>query len=151
MEIVSNVALISINETLIVQLVSFLIFLFLITRIMIRPLRKVMGERQDYIQGIQQEIAASKKTIDAYRRRLEDQMQKAKKEARLLTQKMEAEGMEEAERIFESAREEIAALKESAAREIAAQLDQAKSALASESEALAAAIMEKMLDRRLNP
>ena len=34
MQIVSNVALISINETLVVQLISFLIFLFVINRIM---------------------------------------------------------------------------------------------------------------------
>ena len=39
MQIISNIALISINETLVVQLISFLIFLFIINRIMFRPLR----------------------------------------------------------------------------------------------------------------
>ena len=34
MEIVSNIALISINETLVVQLVSFLLFVFIINRVM---------------------------------------------------------------------------------------------------------------------
>ena len=45
MQIISNIALISINETLIVQLISFLIFLFVINRIMFRPLRKTVGPR----------------------------------------------------------------------------------------------------------
>ena len=45
MQIITNIALISINETLIVQLLSFLIFLFIINRVMIRPLRGVMSDR----------------------------------------------------------------------------------------------------------
>jgi len=45
MQIVSNVALISINETMVVQLISFLIFLFVINRVMFRPLRESMHER----------------------------------------------------------------------------------------------------------
>ena len=49
MHIVSNIALISINETLIIQLVSFLIFLFLINRIMFRPLSHVMVERENHL------------------------------------------------------------------------------------------------------
>ena len=52
MQIVSNVALISINETFLVQLISFLIFLFIINRVMIRPLRGVMREREEYVEKL---------------------------------------------------------------------------------------------------
>ena len=41
MQIVSVEALLSINETLIFQLLSFLIFLFIIKRMMFRPLRGI--------------------------------------------------------------------------------------------------------------
>ena len=40
MEIVSKIALITINETLVIQLVSFLIFLFVINRMMFRPVSR---------------------------------------------------------------------------------------------------------------
>ena len=56
MQIISNVALISINETLIIQVISFLIFLFIINRIMFRPLRNVMNDRKSHISKIQQDI-----------------------------------------------------------------------------------------------
>jgi F-type H+-transporting ATPase subunit b len=151
MEIVSTIALISINETLIVQLVSFLIFLFLITRIMIRPLRRVMWEREHHMEKVQKEIAESKKIIDYCRRELEERKHAVRAEARTLSRKMEAEGNGEAEKIFEAARQEIAVLKASKAEEIARTVETAKKSLANESEVLAASIMEKMLDRRLNP
>ena len=59
MHIISNIALISINETLFVQLLSFLIFLFIINRIMFRPLKRVMNVRVDYIDQIKTD------TVDA--------------------------------------------------------------------------------------
>ena len=49
MEIISNIALITINETLIAQLLAFLIFMFVINRLMFKPLQGVMTERQGYI------------------------------------------------------------------------------------------------------
>ena len=56
MQIISNIALISINETLFFQLISFLIFLFIINRLMFRPLQSVMVERDNHIGQIQRDI-----------------------------------------------------------------------------------------------
>lgn len=52
MHIISNIALITINEMLLVQLISFLIFLFNINRLMFRPLQDVMRERDGYINQL---------------------------------------------------------------------------------------------------
>ena len=52
MEVVSTIGLITINETVIIELISFLIFLFLINRIMFRPLQDIMGEREAHIEDI---------------------------------------------------------------------------------------------------
>ena len=57
MHIISNIALITINETLFVQLISFLIFLFIINRIMFRPLQNTMSERESYIDQTNRDIA----------------------------------------------------------------------------------------------
>ena len=63
MEIINTIALISINETLIVQLLSFLVFLFLINRVMIRPLRSVIDEREDFVTRVRKEIEDAIKNI----------------------------------------------------------------------------------------
>ena len=65
MQIISNIALISINETLIVQVISFLIFLYIINRIMFRPLRSVTAERENHIKGIQKDIVEAENKLDA--------------------------------------------------------------------------------------
>ena len=68
MQIISNIALISINETFIVQIISFLIFLYIINRIMFKPLRSIMADRQNHIKSIQQDIVtADNKLDDLYR------------------------------------------------------------------------------------
>lgn len=64
MQIISNIALISINETLVVQLISFLIFLFIINRIMFRPLRQVMIERENHMEKINLDIVDAGKSLD---------------------------------------------------------------------------------------
>ena len=110
-----------------------------------------MWEREHHMENVQKEIDESKKIIDFCHHELNERMHAVKKEARALTREMETEGIGEAEKIFESAQQEIAALKESTAKEIAIKIEKAKTALASEAETLAVTIMEKMLDRRLNP
>ena len=64
MQIISTIAMISINETLIIQLISFLIFLFIINRIMIQPLRSVSREREAHIQKIELDTVAAEKKVE---------------------------------------------------------------------------------------
>ena len=63
MHIISNIALITINETLFIQLISFLIFLFLINRIMFKPLQKTIQQREEHINGIASGIESSKNQL----------------------------------------------------------------------------------------
>ena len=63
MEIISNIALISINETLIVQVVGFLVFLFVINRIMFRPLQSVMSDREIHIERVKRDIVEAQEDV----------------------------------------------------------------------------------------
>ena len=148
MQIISNIALLSINETLIVQLLSFLIFLFIINRVMFRPLRSTMDEREDYLKKINNEIVDAKDELETIARRIEAHESAVKLEAFGLKDKLEESGNQEAAEIIASAREEIAGLKQKAASQIDLQISDARDHLKRESEALSMNIMEKILDRR---
>ena len=148
MQIISNIALLSINETLIVQLLSFLIFLFIINRVMFRPLRSTMDEREDYLKKINNEIVDAKDELETIARRIEAHESAVKLEAFGLKDKLEESGNREAAEIIASAREEIAGLKQNAASQIDLQISDARDHLKRESEALSMNIMEKILDRR---
>lgn len=147
MEIVSNIALISINETMIAQGVSFLIFLFLLNRIMIRPLQATMRERTDYVQDIASSITESDENLKNLQLKLEQDERSTIKEASAQREKLEKAGSHEAEQIMEDYRKEILQIREQNQNEIEKQIVEARKSLKTESERLAASIMEKILDR----
>ena len=149
MQIINTTALITINETSIVQLVSFLLFLFVINRVMLRPLRKTMGERDSYMDKMRQDtIAAEEKLLD-YTRQIEKRRNKARSEAVAIIRKLEEDGRSQAHDIFVYAGKEINALREKAEKEISAQIVEARKGVLAETEPLAVCMMEQVLERRL--
>ena len=149
MHITSNIALISINGTLAFQLISFLLFLFIINRLMFRPLRNVMEERDGHIGKIESDITDKEKEFQNVTDQLQQQESTVKKEAFLLQLELEDAGSRQAAEILDAARKEIATLKGAAQKKVDAQISEASKDLSKASEALAISIMEKMLDRRL--
>jgi len=149
MHIISNIALITINETLIVQLLSFLIFLFIINRIMFRPLQNVMNERVSYIDKIKMDTVDTVKELEDLTKKLKKQESDVRAQAFELKRELEESGNAKSAEIFASTREEINAIKEKAEADVNVQISEAKKHLQKESEALAINIMEKLLDRRL--
>lgn len=149
MEIITNVALISINETLIVQLVSFLVFMLIMKKIMYTPLRSAIGERETYIEDIRRDISDAQKKIDQYQKDLARKRSKVQDEAFEVQRQIENAGQKEADKIFEATRENVQALKQNIQKEIDAEITEARKGLETESNLLATQIMEKILDRRL--
>ncbi|MEJ2657616.1 MAG: hypothetical protein P8012_10535 [Desulfobacterales bacterium] len=149
MHIISNIALITINETLFVQLLSFLIFLFIINRIMFRPLQEAMSERVNYMGKITTDTVDAVKELEDLTKRLKAQESEVRTKALELNRELEESGKKKSSEILASARQEIDEIKEKAEMEINTQIAEARKQLQEESEALAINIMEKMLDRRL--
>jgi F-type H+-transporting ATPase subunit b len=150
MEIISNVALISINETLIFQVISFLIFLFIINRIMFRPLRKVMSERETYIENVQQDIVSAEIQFEDLTNQIQAQENAVRDEAFKQKDRLEASGSQQAAEIMSSTREEINALRAEAQKEVDARISAARKHVQKESEDLAKHIIETVLYRSQN-
>ncbi len=150
MQIISNIALITINETLFIQLISFLIFLFFINRIMFRPLRSEMSKRDSFIAGMKQDIIDAGHKLSDLNIQLEKEESEIRKEALGLKAELEEKGAAEASAIMQAARDEVAVIISAAEAEVDSEIEAARKFLTKESEALAVGIMEKVLDRRLN-
>lgn len=149
MQVISNIALISINETLVVQLISFLIFLFIINRLMFRPLRKVMNDRDTYLEEIRQGIVQSEQDLINYTNQIEEKKEAIRTEAFDSIKEMDRDGRHQAEGIIAVAEEEISGLRKKAMQEIDTQISVAKQETEKEAAHLAVGIMEKVLERRL--
>ena len=149
MQIISNIALISINETLFIQLISFLIFLFIINRIMFRPLRRIIIERENHIEKINLDIIDAEKSLDSVTEQIKQKEATVRTEAFELSEKVKEQGMRKSVKMFSAARADIIDLQSKARIEADAQLTEARKKLDSESKALAISIMEKVIERRL--
>lgn len=149
MQVVSTIGLITINETVFIELISFLIFLFLINRIMFRPLRDVMGEREAHIEGITNGIEKSKNQLTEMNEQVRAQELKAIKEANQHKKNLEEDGIIQANNVLDESRKEIQAIKQESQEFINSQISKARVEIKNESQKLAVLIMEKVLDRRL--
>jgi F-type H+-transporting ATPase subunit b len=151
MEIVSQTELVSINATMIIQVLSFLIFLLLIQRIMFRPLLATMDSRSTLLKQLQKEIKTKEHQLAELSSKMQKEAAALKSEAFMESDKMEAAGKQEAQGILQRTREDIADQQRKAKDDIRLRIETVRQELAKETETLAAAIMEKVLERRLQP
>ena len=149
MKIISAIAIISINETVIVQLISFLIFLFIINRLMFRPLKETMDVRDRHIDTVKMEIEDAARQIDQVRIQLEEKESAVRKEAKGIRKELEVSGSREATTMFAEIREEIGAQKKKTFKEVESRIEEARQQIQKESEALSISIIEKVLERRI--
>jgi len=143
-------ALIALNATLVVQMVSFLIFMFLLNRVMIRPILAVMDERKNYMDGLKQSVYDSEKGVETVSLQLQERESIARKESLQIKKKLEESGTNVGVETIKTASNEISKLKEEAEKEVQVQITEASKYMKKESETLAVNIMEKILDRRLS-
>lgn len=149
MEIISNIALITINSTLFHQLIAFLIFLFIINRIMFRPLRSVMVERNTVIEKIKLDTTSAGNTLERLNDELKERESKVRSEALQVQHELEEKGNQQSAEIMQSTLREIELLREKNEASVKAQIMEARKHLQKESETLALNIIEKLLGRRL--
>ena len=149
MEIISATALISINETFFVQLISFLVFLFILNRVMVRPLIGTMDQRKEYLATVETDIDKAKADLESLTRALEKQRFKVLREADTAIHKLDAEADHRVAELLESARSQISQLRHETDEKIKQQLKATRAQLTGEVDALTTVIMEKVLHRRL--
>ena len=149
MEIIATNALISINETFIVQLVSFLIFLYVMNRMMFRPLINAMEQRKEYLADVKTDIENAKLDLEALNREMDSHRHEVRKEADTAVDQLCDEGDERAKQLFESARTQIVKLREETEAKVKEQVADARVQLTGEVETVTTVIMEKVLYRRL--
>lgn len=148
MQIVETVALITINATLFVQLGSFLLFMVIFNRIMIRPLRKTMAERDSLLEKIAEDISEADRTYEEISKQIRSQENQARRDAFKIQTTIEGEGAQSAEEIITKAREEITKMRSEAQRQTVAQLAQARQQMASEVEPIADRMIAALLGKR---
>ena len=141
--------MISINATLLVQLIHFLLLLFIMNRLMLQPLLKVIREREAYTVNTKSEI----KDIEVKIGQLKEQFIAKESDARKDAARDRADilnvGMGEADGFLNKSREEVSVIRQQAEKEVEAEVSTTQPLLADHALSLVSGIMEKIIGRRI--
>jgi F-type H+-transporting ATPase subunit b len=150
MELIQTNALISINATFVIQLISFLIFVAIMNRLMFRPLRDVMAKRQYRVSQLQDDIVAAQDQLAGIEADLAEQKRTVYHEAHLVNEALEEAASHQIGALFEQTREKTMAMRNDAEARLTEQLQAARTQVQDEARNLSTLIMQKILQRRLS-
>jgi len=142
--------MISINATLVLQIIHFLILAYILNRIMFRPILRVISERDRHIEDEKGRLDK----LEDETRALIDKCAAIERDTRRKagddSNRLKRDAIEAAEKIFSDTRDEAALIKERAGREVEEKLKEAQRSLRSEAMVLADEITEKVIGRRIS-
>ena len=141
--------LISLDKSLIVQAINFLILLFILKRLLYKPFLAKMGERTQGIQKSLDEAQAARAEATRQQEENETRLRAAHAEAAAIRAQAMKEASEEQKRLVEAARAESQRLVESAKAQMDADVRRAREELRREVADLATAVAEKLVRRSL--
>ena len=135
--------------TLILQLLQLLLLIWILNRIMFRPLLRLINDRDQHIEKIKQDVG----NIESETTDLVNKNMAMEKDARLDAGEERARLRNEAnsqmESIFEDTRKEMDMIMSEAEKEIDDQVEKARDVLRREAAVLAEEIIEKVIGRRV--
>lgn len=141
--------MISINATLVVQLIHFLILLFIMNRLMLQPLLKLIREREAFSKKIKNEIKDIEVKIGQLEEEFVSKEIDARKHAARERSEIMGKGLTEAEGFLITSRNEVSAIREKAEKEAEIEVSKIQPLLGGQAASLVTEIMEKIIDRRV--
>ncbi len=141
--------MINLDQTLIIQMINFLVLLWILNRFLYKPILKILDDRKARIQASEGEVeelkARASEQWDSYQR----QLQEARIEANAEKERIKAQGAEAERRLLEEARAEGSRLVEDSRKMIQEEVSKARDLLKAQASAVASEMASKILGRSL--
>ena len=141
--------MISINATLFLQLVQFLLLIWILNRIMFRPLLRLINDRDQHIETIKLDTVNLEQETSTLLNKSIAMEKDARFHAGEERARLRHEANSQTESIFEDTRKEMDMIMSEAEKEIDTQVEKAKDFLHKEAAGLAEEIIEKVIGRRV--
>ncbi len=141
--------MISINATLAAQLIHFLLLLFIMNRLMLQPLLKLIREREDYTKRTKSEIKELEVKIGQLQEEFVAKENGARKDAAQERSELMTSGMSESDGYLNTSREEVSTIRDKAEKDVEAEVNKTQPLLDEQASSLVDGIMEKIIGRRV--
>lgn len=140
--------MINVNATIIHQIILFLVLIFILNRLMFRPIMNIIADRSRHIEDRAKQLANLKEETEELVNKCVSMERDARKEAGENSSQLRREANEFAEKLFSDTRDEVSEIKAAAVKEVEAKLKEAREALKIEAEKLADELTLKVVGRR---
>lgn len=141
--------LINLDKSLIIQAINFLLLLFILTKLLYRPLLAKMEERSQAIKKSLDEAQAARAEAQKQREEHAARIQAAHAEAQAIRAAALKEAADEQRRLVDAARAEASRLVEGARAEMEQDIRRARQELRQEVGDLAVAVAERLIKKSL--
>ncbi len=141
--------MVELNLTILIQVVNFLVLMFILNVLLYKPILKVMDSRSKQILQSEDEVKELNLTIERKMAEYEATIQKAKMEAMGQRNEILQEGAKVSKEILDGARGEIAGMMDQFQQKMNAEMEKARKILGTQSRSISTEIAEKVLGRSL--
>ena len=141
--------MISINATLVVQVINFLIIVFILNKILFRPILKGLEARQEIIEGSKARAIELRQRGEEKLREYDQRMAEARKKAMSKQVEIREEGMAKASAILDFSKKQEAEILAEIRSEIASEIRDAKRDLQPHADSLSRDVTIKILGRTI--
>ena len=141
--------MINLDITLIIQMINFLVLLYVLNLILFRPIRNIIKERNQIIEGFNTDITSLTDEAQASMDQFEQKILEARKEGMAQVQNMKDEGEEAESELMATTNEEVQAKTEGAWKRVASDIQEARTQLQDQVQAFSLAVTEKVLGRSI--
>ena len=128
-------------------LILFIFFVFLLNRLLFRPIGRVLDQRQNLTEGSANEARAARRIYETRLAEYEATIRQARAESYKQSEQERAVALEDRRRLLDEAKQQAHEQIDRAKQEIEKQVTQARSALESESRQIAENISRTVLGR----
>ncbi|MCG6916225.1 MAG: ATP synthase F0 subunit B [Deltaproteobacteria bacterium] len=135
--------------TLFVQMINFLILLFILNLILFRPIRNIIRERNQIIESFNSDITSLTDEAQDSMERFEQKVLEAKKEGMSRVQGKKGEGEQAEAELIAATNEEVQAKIQEARQKVASDIQGARTQLQAQVQAFSVAVTEKVLGRSI--
>jgi len=139
----------SINATLVLQVIHFLILTFILNRLFFRPILKVISERNQHIEKIKDEITDFEHEIVRLKDEYHSKDIAARKEAGNDRVQLKNIGLAKADEVINDSRQKVSSIKADADQEVKVEIEKTQPLLHGEAKSLVGEIMQKLIGRRI--
>ncbi|GAB6909843.1 conserved hypothetical protein [Desulfosarcina cetonica] len=139
--------MVSVDASIVVQIVNFLLLIWILNLVLYKPIRKILLERKAKVNGLESVISDSAQAVVTKEKEYADGIRQARVKGQKEKEALMQTAMDEEKvivgKINESAQAELKTVKD----KIAAEMESVKATLESEIDAFADAIEQKILGR----